>query len=378
MISTGFWAKLVMFPEAGNSMLRKIALFILPFLLVPGLLFSAGEKTDEPEPGVRLKDIARVSSVRSNRLTGFGIVAGLPGTGDTRSPLARESLQNMLQNMGMGGVVLNGEHRNVAAVLVTAELPPFARKGDLLRVHVSSIGDARSLEGGILMPTQMMAQNRQVYAVAQGVLTSGDERSGKKRQTPVTSMPLPAGAQVERETEETAGNRDMQISLHEFDFTTLSQVYQKLQAEHPELNPRLEGGSVVIRIPEKESPVKIAADLEGMRIQPDLPARVVINERTGTIVMGGDVRIDPVVVSKTGLGQKDREITPDAARMGIYLPPLKGEENKEPETLLRIEAKNVEEFVETMNKSGASTREMISILQALKDSGALRAELIII
>ncbi|MBI3395293.1 MAG: flagellar basal body P-ring protein FlgI [Spirochaetia bacterium] len=332
---------------------------------------DAGTQTEKKDEGVRLKDLARISGIRSNQLLGYGIVVGLPGTGDSRTKFASEAIQNLLGNLGqkLEGAGLNS--RNIAAVLVTAEVPPFARKGDRISVTVSSIGDAKSLEGGVLIQTPLMAGNSKTYGVAQGVVTTGgrEEKPGMGR----TVGTVMQGAALEQNIgSDFLEEKKLRISLKEFDFATLNEVRTKIKQKYSTANVIAEGGSILVDIPAGTDSVEFAANIEEIRIQPKLRARVVINERTGTIVMGGDIRIDPVAISRGGMqiivtakGQKGEKKS--------------GSGRKEDTPVTQeFAATSVGDIIEALNTLGATVKDVIAILEALKDSGALHAELVVI
>jgi len=343
---------------------------------------SSNKKKDE---GVLLKDLARISGVRTNQLLGYGLVVGLPGTGDTRSTLAAESIQNLLGNLGqkLDRKTLNA--RNIAAVLVTAELPPFSKRGDRVNVTVSSIGDAKSLEGGVLVQTPLYGGNNQIYGVSQGVITTGSSGEGSRKNSSNTTVGIVMnGGSIEKEiTSSFVENRIVKISLNNFDFATLNETKNKIKALFPATDPRVEGGSLVVAVPQDKEPVEFIAEVEAIRINPQQRARVVINERTGTIVMGGDIHVDPVAVTRGGMdlivtgGGSSK--TPET--MGIHVPTGDGGKDggkKAPESTKELKAASVQEIISALNSLGVGVKDIISILQALKDSGALHAELIVI
>ncbi len=339
--------------------------------------------------GVRLKDLARITGVRTNQLIGYGLVVGLPGSGDSRSKLASESIRNLLGGLGQNLENAGLNARNIAAVIVTAEVPPFAGRGDRLNATVSSIGDARSLEGGVLIQTPLVAGNQSIYAVAQGVVTTGGKspERGYSRTGETVGLVL-NGAIVEREVpanllepnqNDPAQNPDarrVRVSLLQFDFSTLDLVSKKLAQELEGAEIVIEGGSILVTIPEGANVVETIARMEQMRIQPDYRARVVINERTGTIVMGGEVRVDPVAVTRGGM---ELIVTGDMrdARLGIHLPGQEGGDGERKPVTQEFSGTNVAEIVKGLNEMGASVQDVIAILEALRDSGALHAELIV-
>jgi len=336
---------------------------------------SSSKKKD----GVRLKELARISGIRTNQLIGYGLVVGLPGSGDSRSSLAADSIQNLLGNIGQKLDHAGKNARNIAAVLVTAEIEPFAKRGDKLDVTVSSIGDARSLEGGVLVRTPLYGGNGVIYGVAQGVVTTSG-RSDRSRQSNQTVGLVMNGADVEKEVDANyIENRTVRISLNHFDFATLNQAKQQIAQMFPGITQRVDGGSLLIELPANVEPVEFIARLEEIRVTPESRARVVINERTGTIVMGGEIRIDPVAVTRGGMqvivgGQGSR--TPET--MGIMVPLPQQEKTKGRGETRELKATSVQEIISALNDMGAGVRDIIAILQALKDTGALHAELIVI
>ena len=343
--------------------------------------------------GVRLKDLARITGIRTNQLLGYGLVVGLPGTGDSRSHLASESIGNLLGGLGQNLDKAGLNARNIAAVIVTAEVPPFAGRGDRVNATVSSIGDARSLEGGVLIQTPLYAGNKSIYAVAQGVVTTGGKnyaRGGFNRTGDTVGLVL-NGAAIERdvparilepEQPQPATEprpeppRRVRVSLNHFDFSTLNAVSKRLAESFPDAKIAIEGGSIVVTIPENQGAVDYIARMEQIRIVPDYRARVVINERTGTIVMGGDVRVDPVAISRGGM---ELIVTGDAldARQGIHVQSTLKELNERKPVSKEFKGSDVGEIVQGLNDMGANVQDVIAILEALRDSGALHAELIV-
>lgn len=371
---------------------------VLSLLLLSALSLSAQTGPVQPNPtgrravddktaeapsedkGIRIKDLARIDGVRSNQLLGYGIVIGLQGTGDQRSKLALRSMQNLLANLGQDASS-NLELKNVAAVLVTAEIPPFAKKGDRITVVVSSIGDAKSLDGGVLVQTPLQAGNGELYAVAQGPLLSA-AREGRSNDSPKNVAVVPGGALIEKDLRETTlADRRLRVQLRDFDFTTLSRVHQAILPLTQEetlkgMEAKIEGGSVLVTLPENVEPIGLLSRIENLRVQPSYKARVVINQRTGTIVFGGDVRIDPVAVSRPPSGNGRFRLQRQEAYQGIYVRSPGGQQKDE--TVQQIEASSVAELVGALNKLGAGVRDIISILEALRDSGALHAEVVIL
>ncbi len=333
--------------------------------------------------GVRLKDLARIVGVRNNQLLGYGLVVGLPGTGDSRSRLASNSIQNLLGSLDARLEGAGSGTRNIAAVLVTAEIPPFAKRGDKVDVVVSSIGDARSLEGGVLVQTPLYAGDKKIYGVAQGVVTTGgrSNEQGDGRRQPKTVGNVLSGAHVERDVDMNyLADRRLRVSLVRFDFATLHDVGLKVGEIMPEAKVQVDGGSLLLDVPKEMDTVAFIAKLEEIRIVPKYRARVVINERSGTIVMGGDVKVDPVAISRGGLqiiitGPAEKK-SPE--KPALYQSDARGEKEKPGPATHAFAGASIAEIIQALNSLGASVQDIIAILEALKDSGALHAELVVI
>ena len=349
---------------------------------------DGADQDGEEEGGIALRDLAQIQGVRSNQLLGYGLVVGLGGTGDTRSKFASTAIQNLLSGLGqkIDARRLN-ETRNIAAVLVTAEIPSFAKVGSRLSARVSSVGDARSLEGGILIQTPLYAGNKEIYAVAQGAVTTGSKgtRRVSRFRSGNTVVSLLDGVIIEKElrdgildnTEKRAGR--LRVSLRHFDFSTLYQIKQKLEQEltqdFPGTKIELDNGAVFVDIPQGSETVALIAKMEKIRIKARYPARVVVNERTGTIVMGGDVRVDPVAISRSGMGM---EVSKDksSALSNLGLQSHRNTQKQKPVSH-EFAGGSISELIQNLNKIGANVRDIIAILEALKASGALHAELIV-
>ncbi len=371
-------------------MIRRITFILIlgtlasVLLAVPASLSAQTKKDD----GVRLKDLARIQGVRSNVLLGYGIVVGLPGTGDSKSKLGEDSVRNLLGSLGQRIDSGSLQARNVAAVLVTAEVPAFANRGDRLNATVSSIGDAKSLEGGVLIQTPMQGGDGNVYAVAQGVVTSGGQSAGRNARGKTVGTVM-NGASVERDIQSNFVFEQVQdknekgekidpprriqkirITLNDFDFSTAKDARDKIQKKYPDSRPVIENGSIAVEIPAGKDVSSVIADIEEIRVAVKSRARIVVNERTGAIVMGGDVRVDPVAVSRGGM---DLIVSGNQYPNGIYL--TKPDEKKP--VMQAFSGASVQEIMDALNAMGASTRDIVSILEALRDSGALHAELLV-
>ena len=345
--------------------------------------------SDLGQPQMRVKDIARVDGVRSNQLVGLGLVVGLAGTGDS-SGASLQMVANMLERFGLTIAESELRSRNAAAVTVTAELPPFARPGDTIDVTVSSLGSARSLAGGFLLQTPLQAGDGQVYAVAQGAVSIGGFEASaggsSAARNHATVGRIPSGAIVEgRVISEIGADGRITWLLHQPDFTTASRVATAINAELGDnLAQAIDGSAVEVVIPSRyqESLVDFITLMEELPVATDSMARVVINERTGTVVIGHRVRLATVAVSHGGLtvrvGTEDVVSQP---------PPFSdGETVVTRQTRLQVEEEpgqlavlptgaSVEDLVNALNAVGASPRDVIAILQAIKEAGALYGEL---
>lgn len=312
----------------------------------------------------RLKDIASIRGVRENQLIGYGLVVGLKGTGDSGSALTGKSFARLVEKLG---VQLDGkdlQSKNVAAVIVTASLPAFAKAGNPLDVTVNSIGDAGSLVGGTLLQTPLRAANDEVFAVAQGSLSVlGD---GKDMHT--TAGRIPNGAMIERDIQTDFATRKMyRMTLHNADFTTAARTVLTINKElGGQYATAKDGGTVDIITPFsfENKGVELMATIEAIEISPDQKARVVINERTGTIVIGEKVKISKVGLSHGSLTLK---VLDDKNK--------KSKESADDKVTVLDTGANVGDLVQALNKLGVSPKDLISILQSVKAAGALHGEL---
>lgn len=360
------------------------------------LVFSGAALAQEETshvPVVRIKDIARLESVRDNQLTGLGLVVGLAGTGDGRGSQANvQMVANMLERFGLTVSPEDLRLRNVAAVMVTATLPAFARPGDQIDVTVSSFGDARSLQGGYLLQTPLLAANGEVYAVAQGPVSIGGfnvRRGGSSVQQNHTAVGMIAGgAVVERAVPvELSDGETLRWVLREADFTTAHRVAEAINERFGDQLARAVDQSLVeVRIPDalRSNPIPFIAMVEELTIRPDAVAQVVINERTGTVVLGHDVRIATVAVAHGALTvriQPAVEVYQPLPFSGgetvvARTPQIFAEEGKGQLMVLQSGA-SVAELVNALNAVGATPRDIIAILQAIKAAGALYGELVV-
>ena len=368
-------------------MSKRIAFLVLVIVLLAGnaVLAQMVEPIRYDTPIVRVKDVARVQGVRENQIYGLGLVVGLQGTGDGSGSRANiQMIANMLEGFGITVSANDLRMRNIAAVMVTADLPTSLRSGDRLDVTVSSIGDARSLQGGLLLQTPLQAANGQVYAVAQGPVSIGGfvvRGSGGGQVNHTTVGTVTNGAIVERELEpyDFAQQGSVSMILMEPDFTTATRLVQVInEAYQQNLAWARDQGTVEITVPAAylTNVVGFIAELEELPIRPDTNARVVINERTGTVVMGSQVRIAAVAVSHGNLKVQVQSNAPSTQSDSIWGEQMFNEEYGHSTVLGGTP--NVQDLVDALNAVGATPQDIIAILQAVKAAGALFGELIII
>ena len=363
-------------------------LFLIFSVLVSSIVLPA-------HAAVRLKDLVEVEGVRGNDLVGYGLVVGLNGTGDgmRNIPYTEESLSSLLERLGVN---VQGEEfrpKNVAAVLVTATLPAFARTGSQIDVTVSAIGDAKDLTGGMLIMTPLNAADGQIYAVAQGpVLVSGFSAEGDAASVTEgvpTAGTIPNGARVERELGfDFAEMKNIRLALRAPDFTTASRVEAAINTQsNLSIATMLDATTVEVKVDEKfRSPAHMISEIENYKITPAQKARVVVDQRSGTIVLGSEVRISSVAVAQGNLSIRVREV-PVVSQPNPFS--RRGETVVVPQTDIDIDAsedRNVAvleenitlaDLVDGLNALGVSPREMIDILKSIKSAGALHAELVV-
>lgn len=340
---------------------------------------------------IRIKDITDIKGVRYNQLIGYGLVVGLNGTGDgNKSQFTIHSMVSMLEKMG---VTINSNDikiKNVAAVMITAELPPFARAGSRIDVLVSSIGDSENLQGGTLVFTPLKAANGQVYAVAQGAVSTGgfaaSGQAGKIQKNFPTVGRVVNGALIEKEiVSDFSQKSSLTLILHNPDFTTVLRVAEAInKALYERVAFTPDSGTVEIQVSEKYQGniVKLIALIENLNVTPDIVAKIVINERTGTVVMGDNVRISTIAVAHGNLSIQIKE----AGKVSQPGPFSQGSTVVVPDTSIQIaEGKErlilmqsgvtIGEVVKALNALGVSPRDLITIFQSMKAAGALQAKL---
>ncbi len=341
----------------------------------------------------RLKDLINVEGVRSNQLVGYGLVVGLNGTGDgDQTKFTVQSVVNMLERFGVKVDRRQVKLKNVAAVMVTAELPPFVRQGQRLDVTVSSIGDAKSLQGGTLLLTPLRGPDGEIYALAQGPVSLGGFSAGGAGGSVQKNHPtvgrIPSGAVVEREVPIYLNQKDvLRLSFREVDFHTVAQAVEAINAYlNGPFATALDGRTITLRVPlaYRGEVVKLLAEIGDLAINPDIPARVVIDERTGTVVMGENVRVSKVAVAHGNLSVQIRERAkvsqppPFSAGQTVVTPETEITAREEAARVVVIEeGVSIGELVRALNAVGATPRDLIAIFQAIKAAGALQAELVI-
>lgn len=313
----------------------------------------------ESANAARLKDIASIRGVRENQLIGYGIVVGLKGTGDGKNEFMSKSMVRMLDKLGMKLDNVDFSSKNVAAVIVTATMPAFGKAGNPIDITVSAIGDASSLQGGTLLQTPLRAANEQVYAVAQGSIIIGGD--GKDQH--LTAGRVPNGAIIERDMTADFSSRKMyRLTLINPDFTTAARSVLTINKElGGHYASAKDSGTIDIITPfaYENRGVELLATIESIEINPDMKARVVVNEKTGTIVIGDKVKISRVAISHGALSVKVGE----------------GKKGSEEKVAVLDSGVSVGELVQALNKLGVSPKDLITILQSIKSAGALHGEL---
>ena len=369
-------------------------------LMIMALLLLVGSASAFAD---RLKDMTSIAGVRSNQLVGYGVVVGLAGTGDGSSGLTLQSLQSMVSQFGLVTDAANLTAKNAAAVMVTAELPAFMKPGQRLDITVSTVGGAKSLRGGTLLMTPMLGADGETYAIAQGNLVVGGLGvTGNDGSSVIINVPtvgrVPRGATVERMVETPFQSTDnVLLNLHQADFSTAMRVADAVnEVFGPEVAVPLDASTIKVRAPiDPSQKVSFVSLLENIEVDPARPAaKVIVNSRTGTIVIGGDVRVTPSVVTHGSLTvriNEDKQVTQAnnvvQNAQGTVVTP--GTPTVTDDTEIIIEEEPARAFifdpgvelsdvVDAINGVGASPADMVAILEALREAGSLRAEIIVI
>jgi flagellar P-ring protein precursor FlgI len=362
-------------------------------LAVFGVLLLCGYSPAQAKTS-RIKDIVNIEGVRDNQLVGYGLVVGLNGTGDSlnSSPFTKQSLIAMLERLGVSVRDQNLNTGNIAAVMVTATLPPFTNQGSRIDVNISSLGNASSLQGGTLMVTPLLAADGAAYAVAQGEVSiagfSAEGAAAEVTQNIPTAGRIADGAIVERELDfQLADLQEVRLALKNPDFTTARRIAQAINGfTSASLAKAENSASVTLFRPVNYDGtiVDLITDIEQLPVQPDQPARIVISERSGVIVMGADVRISNIAIAQGNLTIKVTE-TPQVSQPNpfselgetVVVPRTDLEVNTSPDAKLALLETGVtlQDLVTGLNRLGMQPRDIITIIQAVKAAGALQAEI---
>ena len=365
-----------------------MTLSLLISLLISGQAFARAEE------GVRIKDVVNIEGVRDNMLIGYGLVVGLKGTGDslTNAPFTEQSIKSMLERLGVNIRDQDLKTKNVAAVMVTATLPPFASQGTRIDVTVSAMGDAKDLTGGTLLVTPLLGADGEVYAVGQGqVAVGGFEASGAAESVSKgvpTSARIANGAIVEREINFSLADMEtIRLSLRNPDFTTAQRIAEAINdAIAPGTARATDPTGVVVTPPPslRGQTVAFMTRVESLRVTPDQAARVVIDEQSGVIVMGADVRISRVAIAQGNLTVKITErpavsqpapFSENGETVVVPNTEVQVDEGSDKKLGILAESPTLQELVSGLNALGIGPRDMITILQSIKAAGALQADL---
>jgi len=366
---------------------------ILYFVLVLFILLSSSAGADVLS---RIKDISSIDGVRENQLIGYGLVTGLRGTGDKSNTFFTvQSTVNILREFGVFVDPLLVRTKNIAAVMVTATLPPFTRPGSRIDVTVSSFGDAKSLQGGTLIMTPLKAGNGKIYAVAQGGVSIGGfsvkgKRGGSIQKNHVTVGRIPGGALIERDSSvNLLKQSSFNIILKEYDFNTAARVAYVINRDMKEsIAYPLDGKNIKVAIPKEfeNDIVELIAAVRSLHVEVDTPAKVVFNERTGTVIIGSNVRVSAVAISHGGLTieikstpvvSQPQPLSPQGKTVTSAEEKITAKEKKG-EFILLSDGVSVSKIVGALNAIGATPRDIIAIFQAMDNAGALHAKLVIL
>jgi flagellar P-ring protein precursor FlgI len=361
-------------------------------------LFIMLSDVGQAAESVRIKELSRLATARENALVGYGLVTGLAGTGDSlRSGATVQAIGSMLQRFEVNIDPAEVRSKNVATVTVAAQLPPFARPGDKIDVNVTSVGDARSLVGGTLLLTHLTGPDGQIYALAQGALSVGgytyDLNGNTVQKNHPTTAQIPGGAIVERDVNTTllSANGTMELSLFNPDFTTALRISTSINDRFGAgVSKAVDPARIRIDVPSgmRDDPVAFVTEVENLRVKPDVRGVVVVNERTGTVVSGGDVSLSNVSVTHGDLkvriqtrllvSQPSLLVKPGEGVTTAVVPEteIAAEEGGVRSVTLREET-TVQDLVVALNRVKATPRDIITILETIRRSGALHAELII-
>ena len=374
--------------------MKRIFLAVSIIAVTAGVSFGAVNLRDmdfsRVNPTVRIKDITEVEGARSNQLTGIGLVTGLNGTGDN-SPMAVQMMRNMMRNFGVTLDARSVRTRNLAVVALTANLPPYVRPGQTIDVNVNTMGNASNLQGGVLVQSPLRAADGQVYAVAQGpVIVGGSSAQGaaaSRTQNIPTAGRVPGGAIVEREVPaDYSMGGQVALLLRQPDSTTSQRIADAINRVYGVVAYAVDAGRVEINLPGQyvQAPNAFLANMGGIEIEPDTTAKVAVNERNGTIVMGGNVRISSVGVAHGNLvvtvGEDANVVQPESLSAGTTAVTFRTDITADEEggSMIAMPATTtVRDMVRVLNSLGARPRDIIEILQAISKAGALHGELVV-
>ena len=324
----------------------------------------------ETAGAARIKDLAAIKGVRANQLTGYGLVVGLNGTGDGNILFTRQSLTNMFKRMNIHFDKSQVSVKNVAAVMATASIPPFARIGDQIDITVSSLGDAKSLKGGTLLMMPLKGVDGSIYAIAQGAISLAIPQGAGDRDSHLLTARIINGATVEREIPlNLDGKKKLVLSLFRPDFTTAKRVADTVNAALGDgIAKTIDASAIGLHVPQQMQESRVAefiADVERLAVIPDTVAKVVINEKTGTVVIGSDVTISSVAIAHGDLSV-------------VINDPAQNPQNNQASLMELPGTSTIGELVNGLNSLGVKPRDLISILESIKAAGALQAKLEII
>ena len=374
--------------------MRKFLLAFAIVAVMAGVSFGAVNLQDmdfsRVNPTVRIKDITEVEGARGNQLTGVGLVTGLNGTGDN-SPMAVQMMRNMMRNFGITLDARSVRTRNLAVVALTANLPPYVRPGQTIDVNVNTMGNASNLQGGVLVQSPLRAADGQVYAVAQGpVIVGGSSAQGaaaSRTQNVPTAGRVPGGAIVEREVPaDYSMGGQVALLLRQPDSTTSQRIADAINRVYGVVAYAVDAGRVEINLPGQyvQAPNAFLASMGGIEIEPDTTAKVAVNERNGTIVMGGNVRISAVGVAHGNLvvtiGETANVVQPESLSGGVTAYERRTDITADEDggSMIAMPATTtVRDLVRVLNSLGARPRDIIEILQAISKAGALHGELVV-
>ena len=380
-------------------------LVLIP-LIITAVLAPASAQIGDSSPitlnysgGSRIKDLIDVEGARDNQLNGYGLVVGLAGTGDSKIDSTLQTIANALKNYGVNVPMDDIKSGNVAAVMVTADIPPFVKPGTRIDVVVSSIGDSKTLQGGVLLQVPLQGADKTVYAVAQGPIAVGGFLGGQggpggatvQKNFPTVGT-IPNGAIVEREIPmQIVNNGSLNLLLRDADFTSAARMAEAVNRVFPNTAVARDSKTVNVLLPPEYNnyEVNFLATIGSIEIEPDTTARVVINERTGVIVATSNVRVSKVAISHgsltisvastlTASQPNSAPLIGNAAGQTVVLPSTTTEVNEQKGSFKMVEEQpKIEQVAAALNALGVSTRDMMSIFQTMKRAGALQAELVL-